>query len=133
MKTTDFAEELTGKLAGPRPHADFESNGCTLAPDVCPRTNALIAAACHWHDFAYMLPGTEDGRLQADADLYWNIILLGGHHKTAEHFFRAVRWGGVRAYNYVEPTGWPSKALLSAKNFLIWSVWRKRLPLVESP
>ena len=131
MKTTDFGDDKIQWMLGPRPHPDFESNGCTLAPDVCPYTNALIAAACHWHDFAYSLPGTEEDRLNADTDLYWNIITLGGHYTTAAHFFRAVRWGGVRPYSYVEPPGLLRKTWLVASNFLIWTAWRKKLPRRE--
>lgn len=105
MKNSDFPDLLLNALCGGRPPGNYESNGCTNAPDKFGEID--VSAACHFHDYHYDLGGNEIDRRIADqrfrANLKECIAFYDGSttlYAIAGVYFRRVRFWGVQFFNY---------------------------------
>lgn len=82
---------------------NFESNGCSKAPD---SIRVFLAQyrlwpACHIHDWRYHCGGTWRDRLHADNELRRNIVLLmraQGAPRRLSHFVAWAYWAAVRRH-----------------------------------
>lgn len=113
MTILDLPEHLMARMVGPYPPVEFVSNGCTCSPDEVDGVD--LRPSCHWHDFRYSIPGTEDDRRQADKDFRWNLMQCGASRRLAGVYYRRVRWFGVDHWTYSDdskPTGFWAKLKL---------------------
>lgn len=101
MKIRDIGHDelqLLAMLQGPKPHMDFEFDGCTSCPDYIRGIPLLVA--CAIHDWCYSpecteIPETKAGRLGSDLLLLTNGVWLGLPIEIMVPIFRAVRiFGG---------------------------------------
>jgi len=86
-------------FAGDPPPQRFAGDGCTCAPDFA-FNGADLRQACRWHDWAYKCGGSEAERLAADRAFLGNLKLCGCPWWQARFYFHAVRWWGVRSWDY---------------------------------
>jgi hypothetical protein len=68
--------------------------GCTASPDIAG------GIPCLNHDSAYWVGGTEEDRLIADAQLFYELILYGVPEDVASMYYRVVRELGWTRWPY---------------------------------
>jgi len=125
MRNSDFPELLLHAMCGGRPPGNYESNGCTNAPDKFGDID--VSAACHFHDYHYDLGGNEIDRRIADqrfrANLKKCIAFYDGHEALdaiAGVYFRRVRFWGPQFFNYQ-----PSRMRLVRLWYMVKSLFRR--------
>lgn len=77
---------------------DFETDGCTCAPDFL--GNIDLRPACCVHDWEYSAGGGEPERLKADRRLRANMRKCGAPKYAAAVYFRRVRFWGATLFHY---------------------------------
>lgn len=87
---------------GDVPPYQFESDGCTLAPDKA-FNGADLSEACRWHDWAYTRGGNERDRRTADRDLLHNLKASGCPWWQRRLYYHRVRFWGTLHFHYQTP------------------------------
>lgn len=84
---------------GDPPYTAFRGDGCTCAPDYA-LNGADLREACRWHDYAYLIGGSESDRKNADRHFLRNLRTTGCPFITRRIYYYRVRFWGVLAFNY---------------------------------
>lgn len=105
-------------LVGPEPPDWFTSDGCSCSPDRYFSTD--LTPACHRHDYAYAIGGSELDRLRADQQFRANLLLCGAPGWLAGIYFRRVRLWGFRHFCYRSPHRRPTRWTRLAEFFSRW-------------
>jgi hypothetical protein len=93
--------DIVAKLDKLNP-ADYDllfSDGCSMWPDEWKECGYDLSTPCFWHDGRYFLGGTWQERLQADKELFADVLAVAGMDMALTMF------AGVRAGGWVPGTG----------------------------
>ena len=121
MRLKDLPPELVERMVGPVPPEDFDGNGCSCSPDWIGPID--LRTACHWHDHAYSVGGSEDDRLLADRRFYDNLRACGLGRFLSWIYFNRVRLWGVRHFRYFageKPEGFRARVGLVLSRYVSW-------------
>ena len=121
MNNADLPDSLKSLMEGAHPPEDYAGNGCTCSPDFISGTD--IRPACHWHDYAYSLGGTEERREKVDRIFKRNLLRCGAGRLWSGVYYRRVAMWGVWHFLYDPDISIPRKLAISVRCFFKRVIW----------